>query len=303
MAVSPAVDSWLLPLTADVDKPQFRAWALAIEALCNTVDAAGGLRERLLANRTYYVRTDGNNANTGLANNAGGAYLTLQRALNQAALIDFNGFTVTIQMGDGTYTAGGDVPRTIGQNNASNLVIAGNAGNTSAVVISTTSASCIAALQSGVRCRVQNLKLQTTTGGHGLRAEFGGFIEFSGVNFGACANHHMLAFFGGFISCVGHYTITGGTGTGSHVNCNGGYANIFGYTCTISNSPTFAAAFAACIANGVLQSFSMTWTNGGTVTAVRYGASNGGVIQTFGAGANYFPGSSAGSATSPGVYA
>lgn len=61
--------------------------------------------EVLTADRTYYVRTDGNDGNDGLANDALGAWLTIQYAFDWCnAHLSFNGFTVTIQAGDaGSY--------------------------------------------------------------------------------------------------------------------------------------------------------------------------------------------------------
>lgn len=48
----------------------------------------------------YYVRIDGNNANTGLSNTAGGAWLTISKANGIAGAGD------TVNVNDGTYTGG-----------------------------------------------------------------------------------------------------------------------------------------------------------------------------------------------------
>jgi hypothetical protein len=55
---------------------------------------------------TFYVRTDGSDSNTGLANTSGGAFLTVQKAVDTVQGLDFGGDTsriVTIQIADGTY--------------------------------------------------------------------------------------------------------------------------------------------------------------------------------------------------------
>jgi hypothetical protein len=71
----------------------------------NNGGAFAGIGLILFADTTFYVRTDGNNANNGLANTSGGAWATIQYAVDYMAGVDANGYGVTIQVGDGSYAA------------------------------------------------------------------------------------------------------------------------------------------------------------------------------------------------------
>lgn len=257
-------------------------------------------REVLTAHRTYYVRTNGNDANTGLANTAGGAFATLQRALDVVSRLDFNGYIVTIQLADGTYTASGALPICVGQTRTENLVIKGNAATPGNVILSVTSASCISATVPGAGARITDLELRTTTTGSGLNAENGASLEWGNIRFGACASSHIITSRGGKLRAIGNYEIVGGAlchfqgdGAGGQIECSS-------RSITLTGTPNFSVAFANAATNAVIRAFFNTYS--GAATGPRYSATTGGGIQTFGGGANAFPGSSAGVATSPGWY-
>lgn len=61
-------------------------------------------REKQTANTTYYVRTDGSDSNDGLTDSAGGAFLTIQHAVDVIKAYDWGGFFVTVQIGAGTFS-------------------------------------------------------------------------------------------------------------------------------------------------------------------------------------------------------
>jgi len=80
-----------------------------------------------------------------------------------------------------------------------------------------------------------------------------------------------------------------------------GLVNSFGTTVSLlANVTTTVFVYAA--RGGLIEAFAMTFALGGfTVTGARYTVADGAIIDTSGGGANYFPGSSAGTGTNFGA--
>jgi hypothetical protein len=85
--------------------PDGSAWfdSIKIERATGRVSfpAMGSSREVLAADRTYYVHTDGSDSNDGLSDTSGGAFLTIQKAVDTVAALDLSIYDVAIQVGDG----------------------------------------------------------------------------------------------------------------------------------------------------------------------------------------------------------
>lgn len=257
-------------------------------------------REVLTAARTYYVRTDGSDSNTGLADSAGGAFLTIQKAADTIASLDMSIYQVTVQVGNGTYTGGTDFGNWVGKLHP---IIQGDTATPSNVVINPTSDDCF--LNDGkLPWDVRGFQLDSTTSGTQLRGKAGGTIYFRSCDFVASAGNHIWFETGAKVVAEGNYTISGSPGgDGYHALITDGAVGRFdGITVTVSGSPNFAGAFAGAARNGTLRAASSTYT-GGTPTGSRYNASLNAVIYTAGGGATYFPGDAAGSTATGGQYA
>jgi hypothetical protein len=256
------------------------------------------LREVLTAARTYYVRTDGSDGNTGLANTAGGAFLTIQKAYDVACTLDMGGYTVTIQIGDGTYTGGLLINKPwIG----GNITVQGNSGTPANVVIST-SEDCIACTVAipGIFI-IKDMKL--TSSASVCIAHFGiGTLQFGNLNFGsATAAYHIGAFTtGASVNAISNYTISGGASI--HWACvGGGRIEAAGLTITLTGTPAFSYKFAV-VTQGLGNIRCSSNTFSGSATGARYIIDSNGVIFTNGAGATYLPGDAAGSVGTGGQY-
>lgn len=214
----------------------------------------GAMRELLTAARTYYVRTDGSDSNNGLANTSGGAFLTLQKAYNAAMALDTGGYTVTIEVGDGTYTAGMTIDKPMVGGGA--LIVDGNTTTPANCIVSLSSGSCFAVSYAPVTIR--GFKL-VNSGGYGLWAQYGGKAFVSSMEYGACSAHHNRASGGGsVVEATGAIAISGNAGTSFSAD-GGGVAQLSGSTTTFSGTVTYSTAFAWATRGGSFRTFTMTW--------------------------------------------
>lgn len=257
-------------------------------------------RTRLIANQTFYIAATGSDSNSGLV--VGSPWLTLQHAINVIQQnYDLSGFVATIQIADGTYAAHATISGPfIGSSSAASLVITGNAVTPSNVIYGDTTGNPAITVQNGAQCTISNLKLATTgSNAHGIFLTLGAFVSYSGINFGAVGGSHISCGSGAQINCAGNYTITGAAV--SHFSAaQRGAIIASGMTVTITGTPAFSAEFALAFDVGLIVSAGATWT--GSATGVRYSATINGVIDTNAGGANYFPGNSAGSIGTQGLY-
>lgn len=261
-------------------------------------------RERLTADRNYYVRTDGSNSNTGLVNSAGGAWLTLQYAWDYVlANIDLAGYSVLINVIAGTYTtATACVGCPVGKTSTNYIRFIGDTTTPTNVVLSTTSANCFTA-GGGALVQIGGFQIKTTTSGHGLVATgMAQLTVYEKMDFGAVAAGYaqMLGDAGGLLSWGSgiNYTISGGGGYHFYT-ANGAQINAFTRTITLSGTPAFTI-FAYGDSLGKLNAYSITFS--GSATGKRYQVDYNAYIHTNGGGASYFPGNSAGSTSNGGLY-
>jgi len=272
----------------------------AVEELDSEKQAALGFTPRpaLAADRTYYVdATNGSDSNDGLAAGSGNAFATLQHALDVCATIDFGGYTVTIQLADGSY-ARADVPVMVGQGSADDLVIQGNTGDATAVVVDSSSSfvgaiSCLA----GAMCTVQYIKTTSSvSNGYDLYTE--GAMTFNNVQF-AGTQHHIVARYNAAIMRGNNYEIVGSAI--QHIRClDKGQFRIAGGTITLTGTPAFSSAF---VFAHQLSEISFSGNSfSGSATGTRFSIQGNSFLQVGGDPDTILPGDAAGSTSTGGQY-
>lgn len=274
-----------------------------LQALAEAVDELilGTIgRELLTENRTYYVRTDGDDGNAGLVNDADGAFLTVQRAIDVASALDNNGYNITVQLADGTYSENIFLKQCVG---TGTVTIVGNVATPANVIIAGTTA-CFSSLGQSTTYTLSSMKLTGTGSTIGIDCRYSSIINYTSLVFHSSFLYHIQALFGGNVICSGDYFITAGASNAHWSARSGGGITFQGRTISIYNAITFTQ-FAECrySATMFLNSSTFTLVGGATVTAKRYLSDLNAVIQTAGGGANYLPGNAAGVTATGGQYA
>jgi hypothetical protein len=257
------------------------------------------VRPKLTAVRTYYVRPDGSDSNTGLVNTSAGAFLTVQKAIDIVATLDCSIYDVTIQLGAGTYTLTTQLilKSIVG---SGSVIIIGDETTPTNVIVDVVSCSAFTAISipyTIYKLRGMQIRSSTANGGSGILSSTNSNIEFQNLNFGAGLGQQIRADDGGRIKCTGNYTISGG-GMNHLVGVNG-LIRIQAVTVTVTGTPAFTDAFINAGYNSTCVVNSITFS--GSATGVRYIVASNSVVFCGGV-STYFPGGTAGSTATGGQY-
>lgn len=260
--------------------------------------SAIGFREPLTAARTYFVRSDGNDNNTGLTDSAGGAFLTVQKAIDVVyGTLDLKGFNVDIQVRDGTFARAIVTSPQVGKGD---ITLRGNSGTPANVTLTATaigSENGVIDVRNYAVLFIRDFTITTVTSGSGIFARAGGVVYYTNIRFGATANYQIFATSQSFIQALGDYAIVGSAQRHIWANAHS-EVRVQNRTVTLSGTPAFTQ-FATADYHGLGTLNGNTWT--GAATGPRFSVSNNGII-VVAAGLATLPGDAAGTFASGGLY-
>ena len=246
----------------------------------------------LTADTTIYVRTTGNDNNSGLT--PADATATVQRAFQIAMLWRPLTYSVTIDIGPGTWPTI-SVPRALYA--VSNLYIKGAGSAATIISPGTTAVGIIVSIGNPI-VHISNLKI--TNANIGLHAGVGAIVYLrEDIEFGISSSYHIVSSTAAAITIASDWKISGNA-AGALYTDGGGVISMVGRRLTLSGTINFSTAFAVASATGYINTSGFTYA--GAATGMRYSIYLNGAIYTAGGGANYFPGNAAGSMHTGGQY-
>lgn len=267
--------------------------------------APAAIREVLTADRTYYVRPDGNDANSGLANTSTGAFLTISYATNIVVkTLDCAGYNVTVQLASGTYneavvleTLGVSIPAISPDTFTGGFQIIGSSANPANVTISTsTFTNCFSVI--GIDVGLNGMTLSANGECEINAMEHAGVVGQNLIFSGSPSYAHINSVDHANVQLISNITINSGSALGScFVSAKQARFIVFGLvtdtTVTVNSTPAFGDSFIGVHNLGYFEIFSII---AGTATGQQYFVSNNSVLNTAGAAASssYIPGNSSG---------
>lgn len=270
--------------------------ALGAPVVVPKTNFSSGGREVLTADRNYYVRTDGNDSNTGLEDTAGGAFLTIQKAVDVVCSLDTSIYQVYIYVASGTYSKTVNFRPTLG---AKVPQIIGNPSNPQNVVISGTNAPALQTLNGG-SWSVEGVTIQATGTGSwdGANVTYG-YLKLKNIRIGTCRNG-VRGNSQALIQIENTLRVFGSPQFVVNLT-NNSTCTFFPTEIICENTPTFNY-FASVNSSSAMQvNGGLTVT--GTSTGARYSVNTNGAIVTFTGNVNLLPGSLPGATATGGQYA
>lgn len=283
-----ALAALLIAAVAPAQSIDFTARGTANKALART-------RERLTADRTYWVHPGGSDAKDGLTGAT--SWQHIQYALDYIARnLDLNGRTVTIQLFAPTYTEAavmsGAVPN-------GTILINGNTASPSSITWTNASGGAPdLTVTNGAAITLQGFRMTSTgAGGDTLYVTNGGFVFLGGaMDFGPTVGIHFDCD-GGKLLAGANYTISGG-GI-AHIHANGrGMVDIQNRTVTLTGTPAFSNYFVG-VSFGFVKMQGVSFV--GAATGVRFIVHYTGSIRTDTHNLSFIPGDQPGQVAQGGV--
>lgn len=252
---------------------------------------------QLTSNIALYVNSgSGNDNNNGFTTSS--AFQTIQKAVNTVSQYYISaGVSASIMVADGTYSQSVTLQPFCGPGSA---IIVGNTSTPQNVIVQGGTSHAFFA-PADARWQISGLEFRSSNSS-GVTADGGGIVIIqSGIRCGTCSVHQLNAQHGGIIRLGANYSIVGGA-SNHMIAFNNGIiiTSVSPLTASLSGTPAYSGQFVYARGCGSITTWNTLFS--GAATGIRYNAIVNGTIDTNGGGANFFPGSVAGSTATGGQY-